>query len=61
MAERKRDSPLVVRLLETERQMLNELAEKEGVTVSEWIRNVIRREHLLAESAKPSAKPKRKK
>jgi hypothetical protein len=60
MVERKRDKPLNVRLLEAEMAMLSELAERDGVTVSEWIRNVIRRDHLLAFSTKPRPKPKGK-
>lgn len=56
MVERKRDRALTVRMLEIELDMLAALAEQEGVSVSEWIRNTIRREHVLTFTAK---KPKR--
>jgi predicted HicB family RNase H-like nuclease len=59
MVERKREKLLNVRLLESETDMLAELAEREGVTVSEWIRNVIRVQHALL-PAKPSKRSKRK-
>lgn len=59
MVERKREHALNVRLLEAETQMLQELAERDGVTVSEWIRNIIRSQHLLA-FTQPRPKPKRK-
>lgn len=52
---------MTVRMLDAETQMVSDLAERECVTVSEWIRNIIRREHLLAFGAKPRPKPKRKK
>lgn len=50
---RTRNRLLNVRLLETETAMLAELAAAEHVSVSEWIRNVIRREHALAFRASP--------
>lgn len=53
MPERTRNRLLNVRLLETEHAMLAELAEAEQVTISEWIRNVVRREHALAFRASP--------
>ncbi len=53
MPERTRNRLLNVRLLETETAMLAELAAAEHVSVSEWIRNVIRREHTLAFRAAP--------
>jgi hypothetical protein len=59
MVDRKRNKVLVVRMLDAEVTMLGELAEREGLTVSEWVRNVIRREHLLVFSPKPKAKRKR--
>jgi len=59
MVERKRDKLLNVRMLETETAMLAELAEHDGVSVSEWIRNVVRREHALTFGAKPRKKPKK--
>jgi hypothetical protein len=60
MVERRRDKGLTVRMLDTELTMLDELAEREGVSVSEWIRNVIRREHLVAFSSKPARTRKTK-
>jgi hypothetical protein len=59
MVERKREKLLNVRMLEAEMTMLSELAERDGVSVSEWVRNVVRREHSLA-GAEPKLKPKRK-
>lgn len=60
MVERKRTQVLNVRLLEAETDMVNALAEREGLSVSEWIRTVIRREHALAFAASKPRKPKRK-
>ena len=60
MVERKRDRALTVRVLDAELEMLGELAEHEGVTASEWIRNVIRREHVVAFGARPAKRPKPK-
>lgn len=57
---RTRNRLLNVRLLETETAMLAELATGEHVTVSEWIRNVIRREHALAFRAAPKRARSRK-
>jgi hypothetical protein len=44
---RSRTALLNVRLLESEKRMLEGLAEIAGVTTSEWIRNTIRTEHVL--------------
>lgn len=61
MVERKRPGVFQARMLDEELKMLGELADREGVSASEWFRNTIRREHLLTfRSAKPRAKPKRK-
>jgi hypothetical protein len=38
---------LNVRLLESEKRMLEAVAEGAGVSASEWIRNAIRAEHVL--------------
>ena len=53
---------LNVRILEAETELLAELAEREGVSISEWIRNVVRREHAIAFSSAvlPRKKPKKK-
>ena len=55
-----RTRALNVRMLESEAEMLAELAEHEGVSISEWVRNVIRREHVLL-GARTSPKRKSKK
>jgi hypothetical protein len=60
MVEGKRDRVLNVRLLEAEVEMLGELAETEGVSQSEWIRNVIRAQHAVLQASKPKPKPRRK-
>ena len=44
---------MTVRMLDVETQMVSDLAEREQVTVSEWVRNIIRREHALAFGATP--------
>lgn len=59
MVERNRERALTVRLLDTERDMLTELTERERVTASEWIRNMIRREHALAFAAQPTKKKRK--
>jgi len=59
MVERKRTRALNVRMLDTELTMLTELAEHDSVSLSEWIRNVIRREHLLTFGAKPRRKKRK--
>ena len=61
MIERKRERVLNVRLLDAETAMLASLAEREGLSVSEWIRNTIRVQHALAfAQSAPKRKPKRK-
>ena len=60
MVDGKRVRLLNVRLLESEAAMLTELAEREGVSQSEWIRNVIRVQHALSQAAKPSKRTKAK-
>ena len=59
MAERRREKLLTIRVNEAEMAMVFELAEDEKVGVSEWIRNIIRREHAIASVAKPSKKRKK--
>ena len=54
---RKRQRVLVVRTNDTEMDMVQELADLEGLSVSEWVRNVIRREYTLAH---PPRRRKRK-
>jgi hypothetical protein len=60
MVERRREKLLNVRVLDAEMQMLGELAHREGVSMSEWIRNSIRKEHaLLGAKAAKRSKTKR--
>jgi len=42
MVERKRQRSLNVRLLEEEHQMLDVLSEREGLSVSDWVRHTVR-------------------
>jgi hypothetical protein len=59
MVERPR--ALTVRISEEELVMLQELAEHEGVSASDYIRLHLRRDHKAAfGDRKPEAKPKRK-
>jgi hypothetical protein len=47
-------------VLDVEMKMLGELAQREGVSMSEWIRNSIRKEHaLLGAKAAKRSKTKR--
>lgn len=48
MGTKPRDRVLNVRLIESEAAMLAALAEREGMSVSEWIRTTIRVQHALA-------------
>jgi hypothetical protein len=59
MVDRKRERLLTVRMNDAEMAMLDELAAIEGVSSSEWVRNVVRREYTLA-NVQPSKKPKKK-
>lgn len=56
-----RTRALNVRMLESEATMLAELAAHEGVSISEWVRNIVRREHVLKLGDRPSPKKKPKK
>lgn len=61
MAERKRGRLLTVRMNDAEMMMLETLSGLEGLSASEWVRNIVRREHTLAQAAaKPAKRPKRK-
>ena len=51
---RKRLKLLTVRTNETEMDMVQALADLEGLSVSEWVRNMVRREHTLAFDAWPT-------
>jgi hypothetical protein len=48
MGSSKRDRVLNVRLIESEAAMLAALAEREGMSVSDWVRVTLRVEHALA-------------
>lgn len=60
MVERKRERLLTVRMNDAEMAMLDALAEDEGVSSSEWVRNVVRREQALSAAARHRSKPKPK-
>ena len=49
---RRRQRLLTVRTNEAEMAMVQKLADREGLGVSEWVRNLIRREHTLATAAR---------
>jgi hypothetical protein len=59
-----RDKLFKLMLTDDEREMLRGLAEGEGLTASDFIRQFIRREHAraapLAEAPAPKKRPKRK-
>jgi hypothetical protein len=61
MAARKRPRLLNVRMLDAETEMLSQLAVRDGVSVSEWVRNTVRTQHAVAfsDSGKRPAKRKR--
>ncbi len=61
MALPKREHLLNVRMHEAEGRMLSALAEADGITVSEWVRNSIRVQHALRFGAVPKPRPKNKK
>jgi hypothetical protein len=54
IAIRKRQKLLTVRTNEAEMDMVQALADRERLSVSEWVRNMIRREHTLAFDAWPT-------
>ncbi|HVU00388.1 MAG TPA: hypothetical protein VHE30_01500 [Polyangiaceae bacterium] len=58
MAERKRQKTLNVRMLDDELAMLDAVAERDGISVSDWIRQVVRGAFRKAFGA--DAKPPRK-
>jgi hypothetical protein len=63
MEQKKRHGLLTVRVNEAEMQMLQELADAEGVGMSDYVRNLVRTEHALTfgrKRAKKSAAKKRK-
>jgi hypothetical protein len=56
MVLRKRPALLNVRMLDAEIAMLRALAVEEGVSMSEWIRNVVRARHALLATTRPTTK-----
>jgi predicted HicB family RNase H-like nuclease len=56
-----RTKALNVRMLESEAAMLADLATHEGVSISEWVRNIIRREHALTLGTRPPPRKRPKK
>lgn len=56
MGTKPRDRVLNVRLIESEAAMLTALAEREGMSLSEWIRTTIRVQHALAFSRRTRAR-----
>ncbi len=57
---RRRQRLLTVRTNEAEMAMVQRLADQEEISISEWIRNVIRREHTLATAARRRKRKVRK-
>ena len=57
---RARTALLNVRLLDGEKRMLETLAERAGVSASEWIRNTIRAEHVLMVRDRATLKSQKK-
>ena len=60
MAPTQRDHMFHVRMSDDERRMLEALAEHEGLTASDKIRQLIRREFITTFGETPKPKPKRK-
>ena len=56
MVERKRQRLLTVRVNDAEMQMARELADAEGLGMSDYVRNLIRAEHALSFGRKRAAK-----
>ena len=56
----KRDIQLKIMVSADERRMLDELAERSGLTASDVIRQFIRREHAATSPATTTRKPKKK-
>ncbi len=61
MVQKRRQKLLTVRTNEAEMDMVQVLADREELGVSEWVRNIIRREHtlLLAARRRKRARGKR--
>jgi hypothetical protein len=61
MAPLTRDFMLRVRMTEDERKMLETLAARQGLTSSDVVRQLVRREHEVTVRAAPRKRPKPKK
>jgi antitoxin component of RelBE/YafQ-DinJ toxin-antitoxin module len=59
-AERRRQHLLNVRVNEDEKRMAQELADAEGLGMSDYVRNLIRREHALTFGRTRATKKRRK-
>ena len=57
MAPLQRDQLFNVRLTSDERAMLTALAERDGVTASDWVRLTVRRAYAEAFGDKPPKRP----
>ena len=62
MAPTQRDEKFQLRIATDERRMLEALAERDGLSASDTVRQLIRREYASAfgEVSRPKPKPKRK-
>ena len=61
MAPLERTKRINLHATEAEQEMLRELAERDGVSMSDYIRQHIRRSHAEVFGAQPVAKPKARK
>jgi predicted HicB family RNase H-like nuclease len=61
MPERRRTSTLNVRVYQEEADMLKELADRDGLSISDWIRQAIRQRHrkLFGERPQDTRRPRR--
>lgn len=59
MAPAKHDALFRVRMTEHERQMLEALAERSGLTASDIVRQLVRREHAATFGERPAKRRKR--
>ena len=60
MAPTQRDNMFHVRMSDDERRMLEAIAENEGLSASDKIRQLIRRDFIATFGEAPKPKPKRK-
>jgi DNA-binding GntR family transcriptional regulator len=60
MAPTQRDQKFQIRVTDEERRMLEALAERDGLSASDVVRQLIRREYAATFGEAPKAKPKRR-